>query len=99
MADCPTAWTYSASESQHLESRFGSPIKPPGCVWSTSWSVLLPLAEIAAAREAFVCVTSPPPPLLSIRTGAFVFDAPYCVESASDRAPCSLFDSCPAAWT
>jgi hypothetical protein len=66
---------------------------PPPCVWSTVCSVRLPLPEVAAATEAFVCVTSPPPPLLPIRTGAFAFDAPYCVESASDRAPCSLFDS------
>ena len=58
-----------------------------------SWSVLLPLAEIAAASDAFVCVTSPPLPLLPIRIGTLMFDAPYCVESASDLAVCSFFDS------
>src|SRR5918994_36532 len=95
----PAACEYSASE---LHRHFGScresrPGFPPACVWSMSWSVLLPLAERAAARDAFVCVTLPPSPLLPIRIGTFTFDAPYWLESASDFAFCSFFDSWPAA--
>src|SRR5688572_11842776 len=89
---CPAAWLYEASE-QHFES----PLELPDCVWSTSWSVLLPFAEAATAADAFVCVTSPSSPVLRIRIGTLMFDGFIWVESASDSAFCSLFESCPAA--
>ena len=91
-ASCPAAWSYEASE-QHEPSLE----PPPDCVWSTSWSVLFSFAEAAAAADAFVCVTSPPSPLLPIRIGTFTFDGFTWVESASDLAFCSLSAACPAA--
>src|SRR5918994_1098483 len=93
-----------ASEPQHRESCPGSYEEPflgsrfdAPCVWSMSWSVLLPLREAATAADRFVCVTLPSSPLLPIRIGTFTFDAPYWLESASDFAFCSFFDSWPAA--
>ena len=58
-----------------------------------SWSVSLPFREAATAADRFVCVTSPSWPLLPIRTGALTFDGFTCLDSASESAHWSFFDS------
>ena len=64
------------------------------CSWSACCSVQLTFPAVAFDDAMFSCVTSPPSPLLSTRTGAFSFDAPSWNVRPSANASCSFF----AAW-
>jgi hypothetical protein len=59
----------------------------------------LSLLASALLSALFDCVTEPPPPGLSTRTGAFVFDAPVCVAAERAAAACSLPADCVAVCT
>ena len=56
-------------------------------------------AAIAAEIVVFACDTEPPSPLLPIRTGTFVFEAPICLASDNATAPCLLSAIWPIACT
>ena len=71
----PSAWTFTP---------------PHPAAWSADWVVWLSLPAADFAADALTCLTSPSSPLLLIRTGALVLQAPDCVEVADESAFCLL---------
>src|SRR5581483_9158978 len=53
---------------------------------------------VAVEPTVFACVTEPPSPGLSTRTGDASFEAPCWSANEPASAPCSVEASCPATW-
>ena len=87
-------WPGSPSRSSH--GRLGCPSSASGHP-ALVGVLLRQLTFTAAAFEdaMFACVTEPPSPLLSTRTGAFSFDAPSWNVSPRANASCSFFADWP----
>ncbi len=87
-ASWPIAWM--PSEPQ--------PHECPYCDWSASCFVGFAFSAVAFESTLFDWATSPSSPLLSTRTGVFLFDAPGCNAPDSASASCSFLASWPMAW-
>src|SRR5262249_23388262 len=89
--DCPAAWMPRPSSHPHS--------LPPDRSWSARCEVSASFEASAEDETSFDCVTSPPSPLLQMRTGLLLFSAPFCSADEADRTPCAVELSWPATWS
>src|SRR6476646_2860240 len=92
------AWSVPACWPSTWMPRPPQPHLLPATVWFPVWFVVAALLAFATDDAVFDCLTEPPLPGLSTRTGDASFDAPICFAKDAASAPCSVLASCPAIW-